>query len=217
MFAWVIYKECPKLNYFIHMLVWITQDVWNSVRYLYWPIEYSNSLHFLYQMQYYDLHNSSVHTVRLSYIPILVYGLSLQCPNQHLYVNLFQPCFSQYSFFEHISYIRILFSKLNRNRHLYQWFSWTIIYTLVKSSWRFWISEKNWSLFAAFSEGIPKLFGRIYSPAGSRNKWKSWFFLHYFSSIETFDEFKIQFTCIVRIVPENKSSPVWKFFKCIPQ
>ena len=76
--------------------------------------------------------NICIECIRLSYIPILVYGLSLQCPNQHLYVNLFQPCFSQYSFFEHIFYIRILFSKLNRNRHLYHWFSWTIIYTLLE-------------------------------------------------------------------------------------
>ena len=69
MFVPVIHKWCPNLNYFIHMLVWITQDVWNSVRYLYWPIEYSNSLPFLYQMQYYNLHNSSVHTVEIYNAP----------------------------------------------------------------------------------------------------------------------------------------------------
>ena len=97
-------------------------------------------------------------------------------PKVCLYVRKLQPQFSQYHFFEHKSYAVPYILKLNGNRQLYQWFSWTILYTLDLDQKKFWISEKLWWLFVALSEGIPKVFGKTYSPSGSCNISKSGFF-----------------------------------------
>ena len=67
---------------------------------------------------------------------------------------------------------------------------------------------KTLVIIYVFSEGIPKIFVRNYSPTGSQNRSKLWYLFSHSSSIETFDEFQKQFTYMEWTVPENKGTEI---------